>query len=327
MITRYLAGLILIAIPVFVGNAVAGDLLWIELKSDVSVTAQYYTLGELATRVVAEDSALAADVKRLRIGHAPRMGYSTVVPRSEVLRVIRSRYPALRERVHVTGSDAVRLKSIGRQSEMGSLIRYGRDSLLSHLTRNIDADARYELEPLNAPQDLRLPHGTLSYRTRAPSRSQLSARMCVWLDIFVDGDRYQSLPLWFKVKAYKDVYVFKRNVSARTGFKQRHLRIEPRDIASLTGNPVAIDAELDAVWLVRYKTKKSVLLQRDVEPLPVVLKKQTVVVRLASGPIQIETTGIAKADGKLGDAIKVENPTGTGSFMAKVVDVGVVAVQ
>ena len=91
MITRYLAGLILIAMPVFVGNAVAGDLLWIELKSDVSVSTQYYTLGELATRVVAQDSALVANVKRLRIGHAPRMGYSMVVPRSEVLRVIRGR--------------------------------------------------------------------------------------------------------------------------------------------------------------------------------------------------------------------------------------------
>ena len=318
---------ILLSLLILPAAMAGGDLLWIELAPAVSVSGPHYRVGDIAKQVLSQDKKLVARVKQLRVGQSPRMGYSTAVTREELERVIDNKLPGLRGVLHWGGSDTVTIKSLGQSAQTQHFVAYAQETLLADIRQRIDADTEYELAVLSPPKSLHLPQGKLSYKARLPAQVPLNARMMVWLDIAIDGAAYRSLPIWFKVKAEKDVLVFRRAVKERTVLRLRDVRIERRDIAALGGEPAALDADFGQLRTVWHKSKRSVLLQKDLEPLPVVRRQQEVVVRVASGPILIETTGIAKADGKLGDIVKIDNPRGTGSFAAEVVGKGVVYVQ
>ena len=160
---------------------------------------------------------------------------------------------------------------------------------------------------------------------RLPDNLRLTRRVCVWVDVMQGGKRVESVPLWFALRTYRTALVTlhplrpKQPLLPGDVVQQEHAVTVSDDalseVAAVAGNRVK-----------RYLRAGAVLHARDMEALPAVLSDQPVAVHLVSGSFDIETTGVAEEEGRLGEMIRVRNPSSGTSYHATVTSINRVEV-
>jgi flagellar basal body P-ring formation protein FlgA len=194
----------------------------------------------------------------------------------------------------------------------------------AHLERALARDhEQLALEPVPGREPVALPAGTVTLETRACGRETPARRMCVWVDILVDGVRRKSVPVWLRVEARRKVLVATEALPAGSAVGASAFALELRDVAALSGAPLAADARTGPLRLRRPLDRGQALLASDVEPAPAVTRNQDVTVLVRTGAIQVEAPGVALSDGKLGAVVRVRNPRSGEIYHARIVDDGV----
>ncbi|HEY6865286.1 MAG TPA: flagellar basal body P-ring formation chaperone FlgA [Burkholderiales bacterium] len=197
----------------------------------------------------------------------------------------------------------------------------------AHLERALaPAHEQVIVEPLPGRQAAPLPAGGVSLETRGCGRETPARRMCVWVDVMVDGARRSSVAVWFRVEAKRKVLVATDPVPADAEFDPRAFALELRDVAALPGAPLATAAHAGRLRVKRPLEPGQVVLERDVTPIPAVARNQEVTIRLQTGGILIEAPGVALSEGRVGATVRVRNPRSGEIYQARVVDDGVLAV-
>jgi flagella basal body P-ring formation protein FlgA len=175
--------------------------------------------------------------------------------------------------------------------------------------------SRIEVIPVGAMP--RLPASANEVVTRMPSELRLRNRVCIWLDVRQRARVVKSIPVWFEVRAYKSVPVTARALRPKEALRAPDVLLQEREIAGLQ------DTLMDGLppsgsRARRYLAAGSMLRAADLEPLPPVLSSQRVAVRVVTGSVVIETTGIAEQEGWPGDTIRIRNASSDTSFSAQV---------
>jgi len=175
--------------------------------------------------------------------------------------------------------------------------------------------SRIEVTPVGAMP--RLPVSANEVVTRVPPELRLRNRVCIWLDVRQHARVTKSIPVWFEVRAYKSIPVTVRALRPKEALQESDVMLQEREVAGLQ-DTLMDGLPPSGLRTRRYLTAGSMLRSADLEPLPPVLSSQRVAVRVVTGSVVIETSGIAEQEGWRGDTIRIRNASSDASFSAKV---------
>jgi flagella basal body P-ring formation protein FlgA len=193
-----------------------------------------------------------------------------------------------------------------------------RARLLDHLRQVRPDIERFEFTPIGHPPSF-APAAALA---EAIHGSALSPRTCVWIKVGRDGRPPGSVPVWFSVKAYRPVLVSQRNRGARDSVDAGDFAVEERDVAPLSGVPLAVDVDVTRMRARHVITAGRIVLKEDLEEMPQVLRGQEVTVEVKHGAVEIETSAVALREARLGEPVTLQNPTSHMTYAARVVGQG-----
>ena len=208
------------------------------------------------------------------------------------------------------------IKTIGRSYAAAQYINAARESLEHSLGE------RYRDVQLNVKgiyKDLDIPHGVVQLTTRTTEAWKINARMCVWVDLAVNNEHYQSIPVWFSVKARARVLVAGREMKAGHIVNKDEFHFEYRDIAMLSNTPAVIEDLSEQRRVKSDLPTGGVLTHENLEPVPLVVAGQRISVRATVGNVTLMTFAVALQDGNEGDRIKVWKKRNNVTYTAIVV--------
>ena len=174
---------------------------------------------------------------------------------------------------------------------------------------------KLELQPVAAPTGSSLPLS--GFKIRLPAA--IHSRAAVWLE-----QKQQALQIWFKVRAWKKVWVARRPLAAGETLKPEDFSRQTRNIAGLGQLPEKIPARSR---LKNRLPEGTALTAAFVEPLPAVRSGHTVDVTVKEGSIRIHSMAIAMQDGRCRQNIRVKNARSQQWFRAVVIGENAVEVS
>jgi flagella basal body P-ring formation protein FlgA len=301
----------------------AAGLLEIELRPDAQVSGQRYAMGALAL-IRGGDEEERARVGAMQIGATPRMGYTESVTQEALAHLMARRDPALAARIRWTGAATVAVR--GREQKLAGkeLDDTAARALTACLAGHYDT---LEMAPIAATADLSRPQGTLTLATEACPTANASRRMRMMVEVQVDGQIYTRVAVWFSVHAFAPALLAVRPLAAGRPLQADAFEVKSLDVTTLAAPPLDPLRPLAGLRLRFPLQAQDALLATAVESRPAVLRDHTVQVRVTSGAIQLETVGIALADGRLGEAVRVRNGSTQEAFLARVVDNDIVTLS
>lgn len=296
----------------------------VSLGDAVVVDGEQLTLGDIAQIQGAEP--WRSRLQQLKIGPAPRAGLSRRLDRASLAGLVRERHGRAVS-VAWEGANTVAVKRASIDYTADTFVKPAHDQLMRHLRARYGDASRIDATLVGALKPLALPSGNLSVTARQVHAEGLAKRVCVWVDVSVNGVATTSLPIWFSVSAYEPAIVATRNIARHERLGALDIKIEERDIAGLAAKPLDVERSVDALRSRQALAQGQILLRTDVETAPSVLRNQEIQVQVRSGGVVIETSGIAMQEGRVGDRVSVRNPGSQKDYVARVISEGVVMVS
>ncbi|MBI3900287.1 MAG: flagellar basal body P-ring formation protein FlgA [Gammaproteobacteria bacterium] len=287
----------------------------IGLRSQATVTGAQIRLADIAD--IQADAAVRQRLAVVQIASAPPIGGRRVLEREQVARAMRQSGGELS--FSIEGSDTIAIERPAAEYDGAQLLAAAQAHLAEHLRGQVPTNARVQITPVTNVPSFRGPAGQWRAAPRPLRGIGVAKRMCVWLDIEVNGAIYRSLPVWFAVSVYRPALVTRRAYGSKEPITTNDIAIEERDVAALASPPIAADTALTGLRTRRFVAAGNVLQASDIESLPSILADQEVDVHVITGPIAIDTKAVAQEEGSIGKIIRVRNPASTLTYTAKVV--------
>jgi flagella basal body P-ring formation protein FlgA len=295
----------------------------VRLNPEVTVGDDELRLGDLGR--VEGEAALARQVADVRLGVAPAPGQSYRLDLDHVVVRLRQHRidPAL---VRLVGPERVTVTRAAQALGGQMLVDAASRPALERLTAVAPDGAPYALTPLNRPTDLRVPVGTLELVPRVQDPAPPYSVMLASVAVRVDGRDVQTVPVAFRVARLVTVVVATQALEPRAALSLADFRLEarpstevPPDALSAVTDP----ADLEAVRPIR---AGEVVTPRHVRPRVVVRRGEAVTLVLGGQGFRITTQGLATADARRGDLLRVLNPTSRREVVGRVEAGGLVRV-
>lgn len=286
----------------------------LRLKRKAEIATLTYDLGEIA-ELDGLTSPLQRRLAGVPIGRTPRPGLWTQVTQSEVAAVLEKSRPGVTRSIQWQGPAFIRIRGGGVLCDMEQLRQSARDMLLDRL------QAKYEqvtVQPVGAPKPVVTADGRVSFHPRLSRNGRLKKRMAVWVDIFVDGRQFQTVPVWFGVTVRMPVWVVRQPIGEKQEVPADGVIQHVHDIAGLGGEPLTA-ASLQGLRAVRRLSSGTILTAEDVEPIPAVSQGEVITVYAGHGSVRLQIKAVALADGRVSQQIMVKNPGSGESFRATVI--------
>lgn len=263
------------------------------------------------------DDALRTRLSKLALAPSPVVGAPRMLRSDAIAQRLTSVETGLE--VEMRGAIRVRVERRSIDYPASRQIERARAHLLQYLRAHYPTLVHVDVAAAHEAADLHVPVGVLDVQPREIRGSGLSKRVCVWLDVRVDGKVYRSVPVWLSVTARAPVLVARRAIKPREKLTPSDVVQEERDVADLGSPALAALADVVGQRARTFLPAGAVVQAKDVEPSPAVWADTTVDVRVTSGAIVIETQAVAEEDGRVGDTVHVRNPTTASIFSARVV--------
>lgn len=280
-------------------------------------------LGDVAS-IRTADSDLRAQLEKLRLAPAPVAS----IPRRLRSDAITQLVERTVTRVALTAQGARQI-AVERRTVVYPATRQieqARQYLLQRLHEQYPALGQVDIAAVGDLPDLSLPAGAIDARPRPLQGNGLAKRVCVWLDLRVDGKTYRSVPVWLSVAAHGPALVARHAIKPRESVQPSDFVQEDRDVAELGSPALTTVADLAGQRARTFIPAGAIAQRKDFEPNPSVRADETVDVRVTAGAIVIETQAVAEEDGRVGDTVRVRNPITASIFTARVVGDKLVAI-
>jgi flagella basal body P-ring formation protein FlgA len=292
----------------------------ITLAEKAEVKGLEISVAEVAT-VTTEDPADMTRVLNASLGYAPAPGYHRVLRADLVLFDLKRALPELR--IEVRGADRCRVDPMIEVLDVERLWGLG-SADLEELFRGTDASIKREgeLAPIEVPQG----ETPLVLRTSLTSRTTDAGPKNVAVQLWVDGDLYRTVHLPFMVALREPRWVLKRPVAegevlSPSLFELK--RVEVTGSASQHGLPVEA---LAGTVAARPLPASAVVTERDIQRPLVVRRNDLVTVLIRSGALEARDLGVATADARVGEAVRVKLQSNNREIVGRVVAAGLIEI-
>lgn len=297
------------AVPAFAGS------LTIAVHDKASVKGPYITLGEIAA-ITGEETGRIEQLADLRLGYAPAPGSSTVLTRE-----------LLGTRLAATGvdfSDVVWQTSqsitIMTESQVVSGQRLADAATQAVYGKLSGITGELTVTPASVPSDVLVPLGTVQVVAEIPAGVRFTGFTTAYITIFVDGQRYNSIPVRLTVKLYQQVVVAARAISGREVLTADSIRLERFDTGRLAAGYITDSNQALGLQSRRLITQGTVITGQLLEKPVLIARGSTVTVVARMGDIEVTVSGQALQDGVKDQLIRVQNTNSRRIITAKVVD-------
>ena len=274
-------------------------------------------LGELADIQGADKPQLAQH----RIAPAPPLGEQRVLPVTEVIRSLR-RLPGSAD-FHYTGSATVTVTRKAIHVTVEQLKDMVATFLQDHLDQLPQAEIR--LTHVRAPQDVLVPPGHLTWEV-IPSRPEILGSSSFGIILKVNGKVVKNCTLHGHLEALGEVAVAAVTLQRGTVIEPAQIRMVRMDLTRLK-DPFLDPARIKGLEVRRTIGSGRVIEKSMVQPPPVIRQGQLVKIFAVRGNLRLSTVGIAKADGRPGQVIRVANMGSRKLLYCRVDGPGIVSVE
>jgi flagella basal body P-ring formation protein FlgA len=281
----------------FCGTAGA---LEISMKHTSEVNDSVIRLGDVAN--FDEKSQLSEALATLTVGSAPPPGESIVFRAKSIQQALLAS-KAVPEDITWSGSPAVTVNrqgaTVGPEQIMSFIAGYIRDQ-----KKNLP-EAEVKFVPEALPLPFQVPVGDLAVEV-IPANPGILGSSRFSLIFRIGNQVVKNMSVRGKVEAIARVVVTSESLQKGTILKAESLTTAPTDISELAA-PQYDPAELVGMKLNRSLRAGIPVLAGMVETLPVVHRGDKVKIVLNSGAMHVTATGVAAADGRITDMIRVQN--------------------
>ena len=287
----------------------------LELKDEALVDNDNISLTDIA-KFSRQDKVSYAPFRNVDIAKSPLPMYSRTLSRRYIESKIKRALIGIRHTIIWKGSEKVLIR---RRSVLYKADDYV--NIAQHYLYNKLIDAHYSgvnLKPVGINSDIHLPTGDIEFIPRRNSFTRVSKRNCVWLDVYISGKQWMAVSVWFSVQALRNVYVAKKVINRHKKLNNSDFTMLSEDVAKLAGEPVLSNLSDNKFRLKKKLNKGRILLLRDIELAPDVVKGQEVVVDVFHSAIKLQITAIASDDGFMGDVVTLRNKRSERTFKAVV---------
>ncbi|WP_433693391.1 flagellar basal body P-ring formation chaperone FlgA [Herbaspirillum seropedicae] len=311
-----------LAVALLFSSAVyAGQLVEISLRSNVQVKHSKVLLGDIA-EMRSTDATLLSQLREIPLGSVPRTGLA-ILNRSEIERWIRTRTGSQQPDFHWLGAERVEVVAQSQRINGTQLAGAAHRALENWLSTRSE---RSEIELLSNPTDFSVPLGAARIVVRDLGDAQPYSRMQLWADVYVDDLFVRSVPVRFRVRAYRTAYVARQDIGAGRAANENQFESRQVDIAPVNGAAIPMrspSAEPETQWRVKKTVGRGdVLLIKQVDAAPMMQRGQTATLRTGAGDLAIEGVVEVLQDGYMGQLIRVKGAASTGVVLARVVGPG-----
>ncbi|HLQ00730.1 MAG TPA: flagellar basal body P-ring formation chaperone FlgA [Burkholderiales bacterium] len=195
-----------------------------------------------------------------------------------------------------------------------------RSALAGALQARYPEITRFELAPLSGEARRQSAAAPSVSGFEIPADVALEKRIRIWAITAGKDGANRRAPWWWAVKAFGPAMVARRGLRAGEQIHPTDIAVEERDLTESPGLLLTADPGVGgARWRVtRFIRAGAALRRSDLEPAPQVARGQEIRVSVVSDVYTIETTGIARDEGRVGDVIAVTRPGTSERYFAEV---------
>lgn len=271
----------------------------VALPQTAQSTGLELEVAEIA-KVTGDDAALVAKVQAASLGYAPAPGYHRTLRKDLIQASLRQALPGID--IRVTGAPRCRV-SPEVAVVRGSTIQAQAAQAMRAALSGADASA----EPEGVVRDIRVPKGDEPARiVIAPVRGRVVPGLqTVQAEIWM-GDRiYQSTQVTFRVAMWKRQAVLRRAVNAGEELHAGLFEVRRVPVSASEGLYSLDQAQLAGAVALKPMAAGSTVAERDVHRQVVVSRGDIVTVRVTKGSVSVADIGVAQADGRTGERVRV----------------------
>lgn len=295
------------------GNKAAkSDTLRIYLPREVVVKADSIQLG--AVGVMQGDDSVVAKARQIGLGRFALTGQQIVIDRPTILSRLASNGIKAHE-VSLSGAERVKVK---RDEKVISGRRFAEVASVFLKTR-AEYESVSDIALVRKPKDWVLADdgGEIRLVARLGKYSRKD-KARVWVGVVRDGVETGGYEVGFDLKYKRRRVVATVDLGAGVVLSPENVKVET----------IMASAPEPAGWSVPYgqvakrRIKKGAVITGNVvgpvEPLVVIKRRQTVVMKIETGGLYVSAVGVALSDGKVGEYIRVKGPNNSRIVVGKV---------
>jgi flagella basal body P-ring formation protein FlgA len=286
--------------------------LQVHLPREVTVEGSLLTLGQIS--VVRGDPALVATAARVGLGQFSMPGQKAILDRSTILSRLASQ--GIRaEQVRVTGADAVTVRRLQKTISTEEFVEIGRTFLRQHPP----GPALCEATPTVTPKDLILP-GQMQDLQVTPRFVRTATRGFVTIQITVTAEGkdcgMRAIPFRLRYQGHRVVTA--KEVPEGTPLTPENLKVE----TMVSDQPEPADWRppygLVAVRTLAADTEIRGDMAGAAQSPVVVLRNETVVIRIQQPGLTVTAVGVALQEARAGEFVRVRNADSSRIVICKV---------
>lgn len=291
------------------------------LKDVVTLDKATTTLGDIAEPCGTKDSNSSGMLGTVVVNDLPATGAPVQLSRERLARTLRRQFPQGGRGVRWQGPDAVVVRRLTVPYSRGVVVEFAERELRRRIESQFES---LVLRPLHEAGSIHVPNGAVSLRVSESTIRQLSRKMLVPVEVWLDGAFVKAVPVWFSVNAVQPVLLATTSLPVGHRPVAGDFVVGKVDLTELSGLPLPVAAEFAGQRLKRGVQAGAPLLQSHLEPAPAVARGESVEFEYSAGPIRVEGRGRALSDGRLGQNVRVRS--GNNTLLATVVAPGLVAI-
>ncbi|MEW6096166.1 MAG: flagellar basal body P-ring formation chaperone FlgA [bacterium] len=277
-------------VSLFYGKSLA--LATIELREEVCLSGEEIFLKDIAK---SNDSSL----NNIYIGKVPLPGRRRCISQDYVkLRILQAKIKE--EDFKLTGANEVEVTTASQKLNIEEVTKITQKYLLDKIKGN----RRVEIEPLMTFKSIVLPAGKVEFELSSINNLKLRSQVYIPVDIKVNGTKYQTIRLGFKIREFANVVITDKPLNRHHLLTPLDLKIQEREVTYISPVP------LEEVIGKRLKTsvKEGRILTYDlIETPPLINQGDIVTIKKESEFLIVGAKGMAKENGRAGDIIQVKN--------------------
>lgn len=313
-----------LAAAAFSSGAIAAqtpaDPVRVSLKSLVLVRERQIALRDVAD-VTGGNEKEVGRLGSIRLGRAPRLGYTEELSVEEIRRRVRARSGEPSESIVWEGR-TVKIETAAVGYDGRRIVEFATDHVRHALPSG--RYERVEIQPAEAAPAVYLPAGEVSLKARDIAAARLArSRVAVWVDVLLDGEFYRSVIIPLRLELFGPALVARKSLPRGHLTTPEEFEFRQLDLALLPAEAVASESALRR-RLSRALTAGDVLLETSLEERLAVGAGDAVILQLRNGAVQIESQAQALSAGAVGQIVKVRPGTSDAEILAEVLAPGVV---
>ncbi|MEE8058574.1 MAG: flagellar basal body P-ring formation chaperone FlgA [Pseudomonadales bacterium] len=301
----------------------------IRFKAEAQPLIRTYRLADVID-VVQDQTGRLARLLTIDIGRTPRPGQLRQLTRFEVNARLERLEPGIVQQLQWAGSATIQIRGGGIRHDGNALAQVAYQQLHGWLQQHYGDIASVEVavNRVGEPDVLILPQGDISYHPRLSAATQLRKRMSVWVDVQVDSEVFQTVPVWFAVSVTAAVWIATQSLAQQALIQPDAWVVDRRDIAGLSGDPVIAESVTTETVAdrppkdqrLRHRVARGdILMSNNMEALPLVHEGELITVAARHGTVALAVKALALSDGEIGERIPVASLSSGQSYRAVIV--------